>query len=258
MEKQYNIDDVIRHKKRAIRKLNNMIEGFISSGERSLIKKADLLSYWIEDYSRYIMDEECFDPARIIRYNRGNIIRANFGFRVGSEMGGLHYAVIIEKNNARNSSVVTVIPLSSTDGRTVHQNNVDLGGELFAKASDRLRGLLSQAQKEQQDIDMLISMMRDAAEKVPVNDQAESFARARSEYEARRASLEKHISVIERYFSEINRMKSGSMAVMNQVTTISKQRIHVPKKSEDFLYGITLSDSAMDKINEKMRENLIF
>ncbi len=48
------------------------------------------------------------------------------------------------------------------------------------------------------------------------------------------------------------------MAVVNQITTVSKQRIYTPKRSEDFLYGISLSPAAMDKINEKIKELYIF
>lgn len=66
--------------------------------------------------------------------------------------------------------------------------------------------------------------------------------------------LENEIEIIKRNNDEIAKMKSGSMAVINQITTISKQRIFTPKKSQDFLYGITLSTTAMEKINTKIQE----
>ena len=57
---------------------------------------------------------------------------------------------------------------------------------------------------------------------------------------------------------EIEKMKLGSMAIVNQITTISKQRIYIPKKSTDFLYGISLSESAMNKINDKVKSLYLF
>lgn len=70
--------------------------------------------------------------------------------------------------------------------------------------------------------------------------------------------LEKSLGIIRRNMKEFVKMKSGSMAVINQITTISKQRIYTPKRSEDFLYGISLSPAAMDKINIKLKELFIF
>ena len=70
--------------------------------------------------------------------------------------------------------------------------------------------------------------------------------------------LEKASNHLTQYTQEIERMKSGSQAIMNQIITVSKQRIYVPKRSEDFLYGVSLSPSAMDKINEKLKERFIF
>ena len=48
-----------------------------------------------------------------IAYKRGDIVKLNFGFNIGSEYGGLHYAIVINNKNPHSSSVVTVIPLTS-------------------------------------------------------------------------------------------------------------------------------------------------
>ena len=76
-----------------------------------------------------------------MRYNRGNVLRVNFGFNVGKELGGLHLALVLDNDNKRNADVITVIPLSSTDGRAVHERSVDLGTELYKK--------INQLQKKQ-------------------------------------------------------------------------------------------------------------
>ena len=53
-------------------------------------------------------------------------------------------------------------------------------------------------------------------------------------------------------------MKEGSIAKIEQLTTISKMRIYVPKKSTDFLAGIRFSQNAMSRINAKIKELYIF
>lgn len=49
-------------------------------------------------------------------------------------------------------------------------------------------------------------------------------------------------------------MKKGSIAIVNQITTVSKMRIYDPKTSSGVLAGITLSQEQMNKINDKIKE----
>ena len=60
------------------------------------------------------------------------------------------------------------------------------------------------------------------------------------------------------YEKEISKLKSGSIALMEQITTVSKMRIYKPKNSSDLLYGMKFSDGAMDKINEKLKELYLY
>ena len=256
MKKEKTKEDVIQHKKRAIRAMNSLLEKYISTNDDDLLKKTDLLSYWIENFSAYINDEDSFEPSRLLRYRRGDVLRVNFGFRVGREFGGLHFAVVVENYNAHNASVITVIPLSSTDGRTIHPDNVDLGTELYTKATDRQNALKQQAMGALDEINSFIELMNDSG----VDGSAKSVKSQetmKSIYQKQRY-LNKIIGNLNRNSNELAKMKSGSMAIINQITTVSKQRIYVPKKSEDFLFGVSLSDAAMDKINEKMIEKFIF
>ena len=56
----------------------------------------------------------------------------------------------------------------------------------------------------------------------------------------------------------IDRLKSGSIALVGQITTVSKIRIYKPKSKNDLMYGLKLSDEAMDKINSMLREQYIY
>lgn len=78
-----------------------------------------------KDYVKYISFEDKFKPTRNISYKRGNIIKVNFGFNIGSEQGGLHYAVVLDKKNDHHSPVITVIPLTSVKPEILKQPNID-------------------------------------------------------------------------------------------------------------------------------------
>lgn len=57
---------------------------------------------------------------------------------------------------------------------------------------------------------------------------------------------------------EISRMKTGSIALINQITTISKIRIFDPRHLKGVLAGISLSEENMEKINQKVKDLYIF
>ncbi|MCT3135805.1 type II toxin-antitoxin system PemK/MazF family toxin, partial [Lactococcus lactis] len=35
------------------------------------------------------------------------------GFNIGNEEGGLHYAIVLDNNNALGHSLITIVPLTS-------------------------------------------------------------------------------------------------------------------------------------------------
>ena len=57
---------------------------------------------------------------------------------------------------------------------------------------------------------------------------------------------------------EIKRMKTGSIALVDQITTVSKMRIYDPRNARGVLSGIRLSPEALDKINAKLKELFVF
>ena len=153
--------------------------------------------------------------------------------------------------------------LSSTDGKAVHERNVDLGMELYEKIKSTQDALFKKARGELSEIQKIENTLNETLGLVNLgndeegDDQQNAVSRIleyKTEIEEKSNTLKNELAIIERNNKEILKMKMGSMAVTNQLTTISKQRVFTPKKSQDFLYGITLSTTAMEKINEKIKE----
>lgn len=94
-------------------------------------KQQHIMSEWLMTWCMYLSFEDSFIPGRLKYYKRGDIVLVHFGFNTGSELGGAHYAVVVEKNNNNASSTITVVPLSSlADGKTekdLHDSEVYLG-----------------------------------------------------------------------------------------------------------------------------------
>lgn len=75
-----------------------------------------------------MQNESNFVPTKLKAYKQREIILVDFGFNVGGEFGGRHYAVVLEKNNNPRSGVILVAPITSYDSeKGCHPVNVDLG-----------------------------------------------------------------------------------------------------------------------------------
>lgn len=103
-------------------------------------KQQHIMTEWLDVWRTYLGFEKTFIPAKLKYYKRGDIVLANFGFNVGSELGGAHYAVVVENNNNNASNTLVVVPLSSlADGKAesnLHKSEVYLGKIL--PGSDKL------------------------------------------------------------------------------------------------------------------------
>ena len=78
-------------------------------------KKQQILIQWIQKWCSFLRREDKFDPKRLPYYKRGDIVYADFGFNVGAEFGGIHYAVVMESNNNKANGNIVVVPLTSLD-----------------------------------------------------------------------------------------------------------------------------------------------
>ena len=221
--------NTVAHKQIALNQLDSLLTYHIDNNN---LKKANLLSYWFEDFAKYILAEETFNPKLLKKYKRGSIIKANLGFNVGNEEGGLHYCIILDKANALSSGTVTVIPLTSIkENKTYNKSTLNLGNEIYLNLKKICDNMSKKLSKEYEDIWEL------PAEKV------EQF---NNDF--------KYIKKVEK---EILKMKKGSIALISQITTISKQRIYDPKTSTDILANLRVSNTTLDLIDEKIKELFI-
>lgn len=280
MSKEFTKEDVIQNKKESIKLLNKLLEQYINDPSEKHLKKANLISYWLKDYVRMIDFEEEFEPTRNIAYKRGNIVKLNFGFNIGSEYGGLHYGIVLDNENNHNSPVITVIPLTSVKaGKELHKNSVDLGNEIYRTLKLKYDTISKTLKEEQEEIDktiIAISSLADmtsealensksqknpaeqkkelekAAKYLGIADKLEQSFRIKQQHNLEQQNYLKKIG------EEITRMKEGSVALVNQLTTISKIRIYDPRNLRGVLAGVSLSKENMEKINEKVKELYVF
>lgn len=237
MSKPKSKSELVKHKDDSVSIINKYLDSLINSTEPKQQSKADKLSYWLKDWTAFLEYETSFEPTHLRRYKRGEIVKVHLGFNVGSEEGGLHYAVVLDKNNPKSSAVVTVIPLTSVkpgiDVNNLKSGRIFLGNEIFTKVNSKISTLIKQINEQKTFLTSLDdNMPTDVAERIK--------------------KLIDDLKLLQRMKSEIQRMKVGSIALVNQVTTISKIRIYDPKTDSDVLSNVRLSDEKLDLIDKEL------
>ncbi len=261
MGREITKDIAIQHKKHAVRKINNVFEAFINNPDNKYLKKADLLAYWLENFSEYLLEEQKFDYSKIPSYKRGNVISVNLGFNVGSEQGGLHYAIVLDNDNKQSSPVITIVPLSSGKEEDTFPRDIFLGNELYDKLKAKYDKLDAKIKEELSEAISMQKVIQESLKNLKENPTANtqiSLANLLANIEQKIATLTEEEKTLNIYSKELQKLKKGSIALMEQITTVSKMRIYKPKNSNDLLYGVKYSDGAMDKINERMKELFIY
>ncbi len=233
MSKVKSQKEIANHKKIALGKLEQLIDLMIKNDPM----KADKFSYWLEDYSSFIGYENKFNPCTLKRYKRGEVVKAHLGFRIGSEEGGLHYCVVLDKNNNLSSPIVTVIPLTSVKDPShlnhLRKGEIYIGDALYNTLSKKVNDALSNIEEETSTL----ILRRSNSETVEKDD----FIKVLQQLDA-----------VSNMQNELNGMKTGSIALIGQITTISKIRIYTPKNKHEPLSNVRLSSETLDLIDKEI------
>lgn len=236
MSKEKSCEELEKHKAKAIAIVDQYLTSMISSADPVDRSRADKLSYWLCDYIKFLDYEKEFSPRKLRRYKRGEILKVHLGYNIGSEEGGLHYAIVLDKANSINCPTITIAPLTSvkpkTDINNLHPGSVYLGNELFMNLNSNASLLHQHLNRMLEEINKKISCVKD--------DNLQS--------ELDHINME--LARLKRMRSEIQKMKVGSIALTRQITTVSKIRIYDPKTDHDVLSGVRLSNEKLDAIDD--------
>lgn len=247
----------------------------IAMSESNDYKKSALLYYWLQDYKNMLNRENNFSPKFMKKYSCGDIINVNFGFRPGAEEGGLHYAVVLD-NNPRSSGVVTVIPLRSKKNKDaiLRPFEVDLGEVLFSRVAAKTNTLIEEykmmdieynlrREKFNKAFNNLSDQLKQLKEEqlngadrdlkiIPLETKLSILSKENKILNSQISALELKREQLNKHITAFDKMRKGSIALISQITTISKMRIMDPVKETSVLTGISLPEQAMKKIYDKL------
>lgn len=189
-------------------------------------KQGKILTYWLNDWNElFLKKEKQFNPKELLKYKRGNIVKAHLGYNIGSEQGGLHYGIVMDINNSKTSNILTIIPLRSLE-ENESEESIDKRFEVFLG-----KALLTDKIKYTE------GKIRD------INRKLEGMKKGTSEYN-------KTIRQKNNNIRELKNLNKGSVAIVSQIRTISKMRIYEPLQSYHSLSKFVLDDDNMKEIEK--------
>lgn len=246
----------------------------LANGDKHQYHRSALLTYWLTDYLNYVKREDNFDPRYLKLYNRGDILSVDFGYKLGREFGGRHYAVVIE-DSTRTAPNVVVLPLRSfkdKDKNGVHYTEINLGNELYYSFSRKKKQVFQEfeeafknveVQKKdlEESIDAFSSIMNDLKNDAEKQDSFERIRNFKTKAEKKLRELKQAEEILNdaqdaflQVFNQFRDMKEGSIAMVKQITTISKMRILNPLSEKDALADIKLSSNKLNIIDEQIKK----
>ena len=231
MDKKCTKDSVEKNTKGVMMQLYNTIVNMD-------VSLANKVLYWLNDWSGYILpNEKVFKYNELIKYEQYCIVEINLGFNVGSEAGGLHYGVIIDKDNSKSSRNVMIIPFKSL-GVSESEEDIDqktevyLGNNVFEKEIIKQKQILSKIEFKLKKYNVKNNNI--------IMEKDENYKK-----------LLKKKTYIE---AEIAKFSQGTIAQVGQMRLISKMRIYYPTSTSEKLYGLKLSDENIIRIKNKFDE----
>lgn len=144
---------------------------------------------------------------------------------------------MLNKDDKPSFGTLNVVPLTSIkENKTYYDNTINLGNEIYTI-------LYNKFQKKFNDTFEKLSSIS--------NNKIENYEDMKDDLELI-PFLSQELEFLKKFEKEITKIKKGSIALLNQITTISKQRIYYPRTSKDLLSGVHLSNASLDLLDEKL------
>lgn len=184
-----------------------------------LLKKSKLLSGESERILMELEEPENIQKQRFKTYQRGAIVKVDFGVGIGSEMSQIHFGIVLNNYDNPRNNILTIIPLTSKESKF----NLYLGTLIIDL-------LINKIQKELEPIDL----------KVHNNEELSIEENAK---------LNKLKTLLSYYKSNVK----TTFACCSLITTISKERIFLPINEYDIIGRAKCPKEIMNKIDKEIK-----
>lgn len=273
-----------KNKNYSISVLNRYLEKFKKINNKQFFN----LLKWMIRLTRFtINDISNPSKTRFPKFAQGDIVKVDFGFNIGRELGGVHYAVVISNNDSPYSATIIVAPLTSIKVNSkINKWEINLETEFYDvlhhsyQATERdVNRFLLYKKILNNELQSFYSEFKESYcdfakdESISKYNEIHLFLVLSGSPKDKKDSLFCYKELIEIYNRlkstyqkifesnaalklELSFLKKSSKLKVDQIRCISKLRITNPRNATDALNGVRLLPITVSKIVNQIISNV--
>lgn len=235
--------------KEVLRNYSSLINDSLSNDYDFAVK----FLLWLKQYYELFMNEDTFQPSYLPAYKRGQIVLLNLGFRIGHELGGPHYGIVLDINNRKKSGLVTVVPFISKKKKHTDKGLKPWEYELPFPVSKLIIDKALKLSTELADskiLNQMLGLIEESDGDLSTLDQPE-YKKLEKEF------TDLYAMNIDPLLALSPKFQKGSIVDTQQIITVSKQRIITPTNKKDALFDVKIPEEDLEKIDALILKNYI-
>lgn len=122
-----------------IQRLNQKLQSILNTiSIEEIVDFSFYLTWLLQKTDLYVKSKKYKkgdDYKKLGHFERGAIVKVNFGYNIGTEKNKIRWAIVLDKYNPDTLGSVVVVPITSKNNRTVQQKSC-----IFVGKIDCLRG----------------------------------------------------------------------------------------------------------------------
>ena len=197
-------------------------------------------------------------------FKHGTLVYVDFGINYGSEFSSYHYAITLTKNDTKKNNTITVVPLTSKEGKQNLKLNSSISGDLalytLNNTIERNDRIIEATEKSLDITEDLIERYKQA-EETKNNEELDNIQEKLNQLN----TLNQKINSLQRPVDDakkrvgkyIKDLDKDTYIKIDAITTIDKNKIFKRKDDLDPLTKVCVSDKVLELIEEGIK-NLFF
>ena len=257
MNNEVELNKKEQNKQYKSKKLKDAYNNFKKISNNPINNKLEQLPNWLYKASNLLLRENKNEKGKILKLKRGSIIIVDFGVGIGSEISNPHFAIVLTKNDTPYNKTLTILPLSSKNTKYNYPLDKLIFNEFLKKFNQVRKELLIESSNARKELN-----------KIPYKEIPMKIMKPNNLTDNDIKNIEKYMEIneiykeliikkrkIEKVIQFYKKHKKNTYACINQITTISKERLYNPINEYDIVGTSKCSDEILDKIDELIIEN---
>ena len=192
---------------------------------------------------------------RNLVFPQGTLVYVDFGINYGSEFSSYHYAITLNKNDSKKDNTITVIPLTSKEGKQNIKLTTGISRGLASLTLDYLEEQIKLNDKNMNKIESDLNKLEERERNgEPFTEDLHQLKTFYQKVLLERNIVENTKDRVKKYIKDFDK---DTYIKIDAITTIDKNKIFKRKDNLDPLTKVRVNDDIL-KIIENGIKNLFF